>query len=112
MSLRTWGSASWTCAGRPIEIGIRLALGARKRSVVTNVLGRSLRLTTIGLVIGVAISLVASGILSSMLYGVAPRNPLNLAIVAAGLALVAVLATLASALSALRADPVEALRTE
>ena len=47
-----------------------------------------------------------------MLYGVAPRNPLNLALVAAGLALVALLATLAPALSATRADPVEALRAE
>ena len=81
-------------------------------SVVTNVLAGSLRLTTIGVIIGAALALVMSGILTSLLYGVAPRSPVNLVTVAGGLALVALLATLAPALATTRANPVESLRAE
>ena len=107
-----YGVMAFRVGQRRHEMGIRLALGARKRSVVGNVMAGSLRLTTFGVIIGVALALVMSGILTSLLYGVAPRSPANLVLVAGGLAFVALLATLAPALAATRADPVESLRAE
>ena len=53
-------------------MGIRLALGAQKRSVVANVLAGTVRLTLIGVILGTALALVMSGALTSLLYGVAP----------------------------------------
>jgi predicted permease len=107
-----YGVMTFRVGQRTHEMGIRLALGANKRSVLSNVLGGSLRLTAVGVAIGAGLALALSGILTSLLYGVTPRSPAHLGLVALGLGGVALMATLWPALSATRADPVESLRTE
>lgn len=93
-------------------MGIRLALGAREKSVLAHVLGSSLRLTAAGIIIGSALALAASGVLTNLVFGVAPSSPVNLLTVAIGLAVVTLLAALMPALSASRADPLESLRAD
>ncbi len=107
-----YGVMTFRVGQRRHEMGIRLALGADKSSVVANVLGGSLRLTIWGMVIGTGLALAMSGVLTSLLYGVAPRSLANLAMVAGGLAMVALFATLAPALQATRADPIRSLRAD
>ena len=107
-----YGVMAFRVGRRRHEMGTRLALGANKRSVLGNVLAGSLRLTTVGVILGAALSFVLSGAVTSLLYGVAPRSPVNLIVVAGGLTLVALVATLAPALAATRADPIQSLRAE
>ncbi len=107
-----YGVMTFRVRQRRREMGIRLALGARKRTVLGTVLGSSLRLTVVGMLIGSALALAVSGVLTTLVFGVAPGSPANLLTVAIGLALVALVATLMPALSASRADPVQSLRAE
>jgi len=101
---------SYGVAQRRGEIGLRMALGARARDVIGMILGGGLRLVALGLVAGVAASLAATRLLSGLLYGVAPGDPLTLAAVAGLLLLVATAACLGPAWRASRVDPQLALR--
>jgi putative ABC transport system permease protein len=97
---------------RAHEIGIRLALGARRVQIMGLVLGRGLRLSIAGAVIGTAGGLALTRYLKSLLYGVTPHDPVTLA---AGCALVIVVALGAAYLPARRAvrqDPIATLRAE
>jgi predicted permease len=107
-----YGVIAYVVAGRRREIGIRMALGAGRWSVVALVLRESLLMVGIGLAIGLALSAWAIRLVASQLYGVGPADPLTLA---AGVGLLAVAALLAAFLPARRAaavDPVRALRYE
>jgi len=100
---------------RTREIGIRIALGARRREVVAMVVGRALGLAIKGVVIGGAASLVIGQVLSSlsgMLFQVRPYDPWSFGTVAALLTLTAVAASASPAARAAQVDPVVALRTE
>ena len=111
-TLGTFGVMSYSTARRTREIGVRVALGARRGRVVREILGRAGRIATAGVVLGGAASLMAAPVLGRFLYGVSPRDPLTL--VAAPLAMTSV-ALLAAALPASRAahvQPVEALRED
>jgi ABC-type antimicrobial peptide transport system permease subunit len=108
--LGLYGLTAHAATQRRPEIGIRLALGATRASVVRLVVARTLTLTAAGLVAGIVGSLWASRLVSSLLFGVEPRHPATIAV--AGMVLLAV-ASLASALPAVRAsrtDPANALR--
>jgi len=97
---------------RTPEIGIRLTLGASPWRVMQQVLGEGLAQAAIGLIIGLGASLAVMKGLSTILFGVAPTDPLTLAGVAATLLGVAVAAVAVPALRAMRIDPVSALRAE
>jgi putative ABC transport system permease protein len=94
------------------EIGVRMALGASRGSVLRLVLGQGLKLTVPGLVAGMAISLGLAKLISSFLYGVPPVDPVTFLFAPLVLLAVALLAAGIPAIRALRINPVEALRSE
>jgi putative ABC transport system permease protein len=97
---------------RTHEIGIRMALGAERRDVLGMVLRQGLKLTLIGLIIGIAGALVLSRFLANLLYGVTPTDPLTFMAVSLILLAVALLACYIPARRAARVDPMVALRYE
>ncbi|MCA9737590.1 MAG: FtsX-like permease family protein [Gemmatimonadota bacterium] len=93
------------------EIGIRGALGASRGGILRLVLGQSVRFALVGLGSGLVLSLLGARLLGSLLYGVAPWDPLTVAGVSAVLLGVAVLAAGLPAVRAARIDPADALRS-
>lgn len=102
----------YSVAQRTNEFGIRLALGAEPRMVLRMVLGEGLRLATIGLAVGLAISAGLTRLLQQQLYEVSPTDPLILGSVAGFLCAIAALACFVPALRATKVDPITALRAE
>ncbi len=107
-----YGIMAFSVGQRSRELGIRIALGASRRRVMRLVLKRGLTLTGMGIAIGSVMALGASGVLSTVLFGVAPTDPAIFVAVAAGLGGVALLASIVPARTATKADPVEVLRGE
>ncbi len=107
-----YGVMSWSVAQRRQEIGVRLALGADSPGIFRLILGRGLRLSVIGLVIGLAGTLALSRVLSSLLFEISPHDPW---IVGAASLLMLAVTGAACYLPARRAtevDPLETLRAE
>jgi ABC-type antimicrobial peptide transport system permease subunit len=107
-----YGTMTYSVTRRTFEIGIRMALGARPRAVVSMVMSEVTLLATIGLAIGMACALPASRFVESFLFGTAPNDPLTLACAAAILVAAALLAGYFPARRASRIDPMLALRQE
>ena len=97
---------------RTREIGIRAALGASRSEVIALVLRGGLSPVIAGLAAGTAVAIVAGPLISELLFGVTPADPLSLTAAAGMLVLAALLATCVPALRAVRIDPVVALRVE
>jgi putative ABC transport system permease protein len=109
-SLGIYGVISYMVSERTHEIGVRLALGAQRTDVMGMVLSQGLRLALAGAVVGLAGALVVSHMMSSLLYGVSPTDPLTFGVVAAVLTVVAIAACYIPARRAIRVDPIVALR--
>ena len=107
-----YGVVAYVVAERRHEFGIRRALGATGDHIVANVLGWGLRLTALGIALGVATVLVVNRYLASLLFGVAPGDPATLLVAAIAVVLVTVAACLIPARTATRVDPMVALRSE
>ncbi len=107
-----YGTVSYNVARRTGEIGIRMALGAPRASVVRMVLREVLMLAVTGLAIGMAATLVTSKFVAAFLYGMRPNDPLALALAASTLVGAVVLAGYMPARRASRIDPMTALRFE
>jgi putative ABC transport system permease protein len=107
-----YGVASYSVSQRVQEIGVRIALGAKPGSVVALVVRQGVRPAVIGLLVGVVLALGLSRILTKLLFGVGPRDPLSFAAVAAVLLGVAIVASYLPARRAARVDPASALRVE
>jgi len=107
-----YGVTSYTTRQRTHEIGIRMTLGASKRDVLRLVIGNGLRLTLIGVLLGLAASFALTRFLTSMLLGVTSTDALTFSSVAILLCAVALLACLLPARRAMRVDPMVALRYE
>jgi ABC-type antimicrobial peptide transport system permease subunit len=107
-----YGLLSRSVSGRRREIGIRMALGASRGSVLTTVAARGFRWTLAGLVIGVGVSMGSARLLAGLLYGVSPYDPAALGATTLIFAIVALLACLAPARRAVAIDPARALREE
>ena len=97
---------------RTREIGVRVALGARRSDLLSLVIGKGLKLALIGSVLGLSGALAATRLVSSMLYGVTPTDPMTFACVSLLLVLLACIASWLPARRATRVDPMEALRCE
>jgi predicted permease len=106
-----YATMAYTVSRRVREIGVRLALGAGRTDVVRLVLGRSMRLTGLGLLIGLVGAVAVGQALRSQLLGVGPRDPLTFASVGLLLAAVALVASALPARRAARVDPMVALRS-
>jgi putative ABC transport system permease protein len=107
-----YGVLAFSVARRTSEIGLRMALGARRAEVLTLVVGEGLRLCGLGIGLGLAVSVPLTRLLRSVLFGVSPADPPTLAAASAALVLVAVLACCIPARRAITIDPMSALRQE
>jgi hypothetical protein len=103
---------AFTVARRTRELGIRSAMGASREQLLGTVLRRAVGLTAVGILLGLAGSLLSAGRLEPLLFDTSPRDPLVLMGVVAVLLVVALGAGTVPAWSAARTDPVEALRTD
>jgi len=107
-----YGVIANSTAQRTHEIGIRMALGANRASVLRMVLAGGLRIAAAGLTIGVLGALALTQVLAGLLFGVTARDPLTFVVVASALLLVSLAACWIPARRAMRVDPVLALRGE
>jgi len=108
----TFGVIAHGTAQRTQEIGIRLALGADRRTILRMVLAGGLRIAAAGLAIGVAGALALTRVLSGLLFGVSARDPLTFVVVPGALLVVALAACWIPARRAMQVEPVIALRGE
>jgi putative ABC transport system permease protein len=111
-ALGIYGVLADSVAQRTREIGLRMALGARRRDVVRLVVGQGMSLTAAGIGAGTIAALGLTQALRSLLFGVSPTDPPTLAGVAAILVAVALVACVVPARRATRIDPLEAIRYE
>jgi putative ABC transport system permease protein len=109
-SIGIYGVMSYAVGQRTSEIGIRLALGAERRDILSMIVGSAMRLAAAGLVIGVLLATALSRTLTTLLYQTTGTDPLTFAAVVLILGAVALLASYVPARRASRIAPVEALR--
>ena len=107
-----FGVLAYSVAQRTREIGVRVALGATRGTILKMVLGQGLITVAIGLAIGLAGSLLLTRTMRSMLFEVSPNDPLTIAGITLLLLLIAMLASYIPARRATRVDPMIALRYE
>jgi len=107
-----YGVMAWSVAQRTREIGIRMALGAETHDVLKLVLRQGMKLTLLGVVIGVAVSLAVTQMMKSLLFGLSATDPVTYMGVVLLLAMVALLACWIPARRAAKVDPMVALRHE
>jgi predicted permease len=107
-----YGVLAFIVGERRREIGVRMALGAMPRDIITDLLGEGLRLTAVGVVAGVALALAATRLLNALLFGTSPTDAVTFVSAAALIITIAAAASLVPALRASRVDPLVALRDE
>jgi putative ABC transport system permease protein len=107
-----YGVLAQVSRNRTREMGIRIALGAQTTQVRWLVVRQGLRLTVTGLLVGSVLALFGTQLMTKLLFGVTPRDPVTLIVVAALLAGTSILAALIPARKASRADPMTALRAD
>ncbi len=111
-SIGLFGLMSYSVARRTNEIGIRMALGAQRVDVLGLVMRESMLLVAIGVVAGLTLALLAARLVTTLLYGLPPRDPITMAAAVAVMAAVSALAGYLPARRASRVDPMVALHYE
>lgn len=111
-SLGIYGTLSYVVGLRRREVGLRVALGAPRRRIVAELVGKALRVVAIACIAGLALSFALSQLLAGMLYGVSSADPLALGAVVALVTAVGVVAALVPALRAAHVDPMTVLRED
>jgi len=107
-----FGMASYTVSKRLREFGIRIALGANQNKVLQSALGRAFRLLAIGSAVGMILGVLATRLLSYIVYQASPKDPIVLGSVIFTMLFVGMVATLIPARRALAVDPMILLRDE
>jgi len=107
-----YGVMSFTVSQRTRELGIRMALGADRRAVLGLIVRHGLTLAALGVAAGLTIALLGSQVMTSLLFGVAPRDPASFGLAVTVLVGAALLASYLPARRATRVAPMEALRHE
>jgi putative ABC transport system permease protein len=107
-----YGIMSWSVTQRTQEIGIRMAVGADRRGILALILGRGLKLSAIGLAIGLAATLALTRLLDTQLFEVSPQDPWVLTSVSVLMLLVTTAACYIPARRATKVDPIATLRAE
>ena len=107
-----YGTLAYRVNHRTVELGVRMAMGARRGQVVWMVVRDSLILTAIGVAIGVPLAALVAKALTSALYGVKPYDVLSYSLAVCGVVGVALVASLIPARRAASVDPLRALRAE
>jgi len=107
-----YGVMSFAVAQRAHEIGLRIALGAKMRDVLTLVIGRGMKLTLLGIAIGLTGAIALTGVLKTLLFNVSATDPITFAGMAGLLLVVALLACYLPARRATKVDPMIALRNQ
>jgi putative ABC transport system permease protein len=107
-----YGVTSYSVHRRTQEIGTRLAVGARQVDMLFLVVREGMRVTAVGIALGVATALMVGRLVRALLFGISPTDPLTYVTVIVILTAVALLASLLPAIRAARLDPMTALRIE
>ena len=105
-----YGVIAFVVAQRTQEIGVRMALGATRMNILRLIAGQGVRLIALGGAVGLVAAVLTAQLLKSLLFHVAPRDPVTYAAVAVLLGIVALVATLLPARAAMKVEPVVALR--
>ncbi|MGH9826986.1 MAG: FtsX-like permease family protein, partial [Blastocatellia bacterium] len=107
-----YGVISYSVAERTQEIGVRVALGASRREILSMVVGQGLRLALAGAAIGLIAAVAVTRVIESFLFNVKPRDPITFAVISGVLIAIALAASYLPARRATRVDPISALRFE
>ena len=105
-----YGVMAYTVSQRIPELGVRIALGATPASIMRLILAHGAKLAAAGLALGLVLSVLSARMLEGLLFGVAPRDPVTLVMVAVAIAVAMLLATYIPGRRAVRVDPMTALR--
>jgi putative ABC transport system permease protein len=111
-SVGIYGVLAYFVASRTREIGVRIAIGATRQTVVRYVVGQGMRWAAGGIAIGLLGALAASRLIATLLFDVPADDPMTFVLATTAISLVAVMACAIPALRAVRIDPTVALRTE
>lgn len=107
-----YGTLAYSVNRRTSELGVRMAIGAQRSEVLWMILRESCVICAIGIGIGLPLALVSTRVLTSLLYGLAPRDPLTICVAVLGIVLVSLAASFLPARRAASVDPMIALRYE
>jgi len=111
-SVGIYGVMSYSVAQRTREIGIRMALGARRADVLQMTVKDGLKLVCAGMLLGVAAAFILTRVMSTLLYGISATDPITFVGISFVLLAVAMLASYVPALRATKVDPIIALRAQ
>jgi len=112
VAIGLYGTLSYRISRRTIEIGVRMALGARRNQILWMIVRESFILAIAGLALGLPLAFLLSHLLRSLLYGLGPADPVTFLLALLGISAITLAGSLIPAHRASTVDPMQALRSE